>query len=348
MAIGRVLECGIDESACPAWVAEGAASREDIEAGLLEGCAGSPALAVLVNNSQQDCAGLMATLGGANASLQASCFGATEDTLYARLGEEAGITAAITAFVGRVVVDPKINSYFLNTAVDGGRLIDCLVLQVASVAGGPQMYPGTSDCRDMVSSHVGLGISDSDFNDLVGHLVDVLTEGGVSGDDIGTIGAVLGTTYDAIVESPNDNETIYHRLGRYPGIDGAVGLFIGAVVADDRINGFFGATDAARLQTCLNRQVCGATGGPCVYGAEVDGVPGLTAATPCLDMATVHAGMMDDMGSPVTIDDFDALVEDLVGVLMAANVDGADITAIGGALAPTCPAIVANAADCPQ
>lgn len=73
MAIGRVLDCGIDESACSAWIAPGAPSREDIEAGLLDGCAASPALAVLVNNFQGDCAALVATLSGANADFNTSC-----------------------------------------------------------------------------------------------------------------------------------------------------------------------------------------------------------------------------------------------------------------------------------
>jgi truncated hemoglobin YjbI len=90
--------------------------------------------------------------------------------------KEAGITTVINDFVGRVLDDPKINGYFLNVAVDGGRLTTCLVRQVGNLTGGPQAYPGEDGmCRDMATAHEGLGISTNDFSDLAGHLVDALT-----------------------------------------------------------------------------------------------------------------------------------------------------------------------------
>ena len=79
--------------------------------------------------------------------------GPGETTLYQRLGAEPGIRAVITDFVGRVVADPKINGYFLNSSVNGSRLVDCLVKQVGSATGGPEVY----DCRSMSESHAGLG-----------------------------------------------------------------------------------------------------------------------------------------------------------------------------------------------
>lgn len=276
-------------------------------------------------------------------------------TLYERLGEEAGIRAVVTDFVGRVVADPRINGYFLNANVDGARLIDCLVRQVGNATGGPQTYPdppGTPrGCRDMASSHAGLGISQRDFDDLVGHLVAALMAAGVSEADIATIAGVLGPMASDIVEDPMNNETVYQRVGRKPGIAAVVDAFIARVVADSRINGFFGRVDAPRLRTCLIRQVCGIDG-PCEYGQEVGATvgavePGVSADMRCRDMMSSHAGLRDTAGNPITIDDFNALVEDLVIELRAARVSEADISAIGGALGPTCPQIVADPMTCP-
>lgn len=275
---------------------------------------------------------------------------ATPTTLYQRLGEEAGIRTVITGFVGRVVADPKINGYFLNGAVDGGRLINCLVKQVGNATGGPQVYPdpaGTGDgCRDMASSHAGLGISGNDLNDLVGHLVAELTAAGVATADIEAIGTVLGGLAPDIVEDADSNATVYQRVGRKPAITLVVGNFIGRVAADTRINGFFATTDIPRLTTCLVRQVC-SIDGPCAYGDEVDGAePGVSATAPCRDMASSHTGLRSG-GSPITIEDFDALVEDLVLELTAAGVTESDRGAVLGALGPLCPMIVAGGTGCP-
>jgi hemoglobin len=271
-------------------------------------------------------------------------------TLYSRLGEGAGIRTVITDFVGRVVADPKINGFFLNSSVDGGRLIDCLVKQVGNATGGPEVYPdpaGTPNgCRDMKSSHAGLAISTQDFNDLVGHLVAALSEAGVAQADIDAIAGVLGPMKGDIVEDEASNATVYQRVGRKPAIGVVVDDFIGRVVADASINGFFATTDAARLRTCLVRQVC-SIDGPCEYGQEVDGAePGVGVASPCKDMASSHAGLTDSEDSPITIEDWSALVGHLVAALDGAGVAMADKTAVLGALGPLCTDIVADAQSC--
>jgi hemoglobin len=270
-------------------------------------------------------------------------------TLYQRLGQEAGIKTVIGDFVGRVVQDPKINGYFLNAKVDGNRLATCLVLQVGALTGGPQTYP-SNGCRDMKSSHQGLKISTNDFNDLAGHLVAALQAAKVAQADIDTIVAAVSPAAADIVEDKNNNLTVYQRVGRKPGIAAVVQGFAGRVLMDQRINGFFAKANAARLGTCLVRQVC-SIDGPCKYGEEVDGEPGVSRAQPCLDMITVHKGMTSPpgggAGKPLVIADFNALVEDLVAELVADKVPPAEQMALLGALGPLCKQIVAGGTGCP-
>ncbi len=276
-------------------------------------------------------------------------------SLYTRLGGETGIRTVVTDFVvNRVLKDVKINGYFLNAAVSGTKLIDCLVLQLGNATGGPQMYPNpTAGCRDMKTSHRGLKISMQDFSDLAGHLVDALKAAGVAQADIDTIVGVLTPMANDIVEDKNNNASVYHRIGRKPAIATVIDKFIVRVVADARINGFFGTTNAGRLKTCLVRQVCGIDG-PCKYGEEVthESEPGVTAMNVCKSMKAVHMGLTSPPGGgagakTIAKADFDALVEDLVKELDAANVSAADKMAILGALGATCDDIVAGGVGCP-
>jgi truncated hemoglobin YjbI len=267
------------------------------------------------------------------------------DSLYARLGENAGIKKAVEGFVNRVIGDPKINGYFLNKQVDGANLIACLVKQLGEATGGPEKY----DCKDMKTTHAGMGISKADFDDLAGHLVAELTDLGVAKADIDTIVGVLAPMAADIVEDPTNDKTIYQRIGRKPAVQTVITNFAAKVVADATLNGFFATTDLDRLGTCLVRQVCEATGGPCKYGFEVDAgdiEKGVTADTPCRDMKSAHAAI-NASATPILITDFSKLVGHANEALMEAGVTAADIAAIDGALGPTCKDIVKDGTGCP-
>jgi len=275
-----------------------------------------------------------------------------QGSLYERLGQEPGIRGVVNDFVERISEDEKINGYFLNSSVDADRLAGCLVKQLGAATGGPQVYPdpaGTAGgCRGMAAAHQGLGISTIDLNDLVGHLVTALTGAGVAADDIETIAAVLEPLAGDIVEDPGNNATVYQRVGRKPAIATVVTNFENRVIADARVNGFFASlTSTTRLHKCLTRQVC-SIDGPCQYGEEVPAeFPGLSTQFPCRDMTATHLGLYDENAGPITIDDFNAIVENLVTELTAAGVAADDIAAIGGALGPMCATIVADGTGCP-
>ena len=275
-------------------------------------------------------------------------------TLYQRLGGAAGINVVVTDFVvNRVLQNPKINGYFLNSTVDGGNVIRCLKLQLGNATGGPEMYPATG-CRDMKKSHAGLGISKIDFDDLVADLVAALNAANVAPGDIGAIrGALLPMQAD-IVEDPANNITVYQRLGRKPAIAAVIEKFVGRVAGDIRINGFFGTTALPRLKTCLTRQVAGIDG-PVKYGQEVDtdatkpgAEPGVSKMAVCKDMLTVHKGLAKPAavgaGAPILKEDFDALVDDLDKTFSMdfPTVPAADVNLIKSKLAPMCSDIVAG------
>ena len=252
------------------------------------------------------------------------------ETLYDRLGKAAGIETVVKAFVGKVVADPKINGYFLNSTLDGAKLISCLVKQIGQATGGPEKY----DCKDMKTAHKNMGVSKADFDDLVGHLVQALKDAKVAQADIDTIASVLLPMEKDIVEDPTNNKTVYQRVGRRPAIEKVVDEFIGTVVKNPAINSFFGKANAARLKTCLVRQVCGIDG-PCQYGKEpAAGEVGVSDKDVCKDMKTMHKGM------GIAHADFAALVGDLVKVLTANKVTAADIDALAGVLGPMCSDIV--------
>jgi hemoglobin len=270
------------------------------------------------------------------------------DALYKRLGESPGIRTVMKDFVERAVADPKINSYFLNERIDGNRIIECLTLQVSAATGGPYQYPGASGCRDMRTVHTNLNISQQDFDDTAAHLVASLQKYGVLQADINAIIGVVNTTRGDIVADPGNNATLYSRLGRRQGIDAVVVGFMQLLFADMRINAFFAGASpqqADHIRTCLSRMICEAAAGPCQYGKEVNGEPGVSAANKCKDMVTVHKDITNPR--PINIMDFNWVVEDLVRVLDAARVSQDDKNRILGALGPTCRQIVAGGTGCP-
>jgi subtilisin-like proprotein convertase family protein/truncated hemoglobin YjbI len=278
-----------------------------------------------------------------------------------RLGDTDGISALHVDFVGKVLNDQRINAYFLNDSVDGGNLLMCLDKQIGEAAGCDGVV---YDCLDMLTTHAGMGISTLDFTDLAEDYSAALDDhqGGLAPnltdqDKMDIIGILAGMAGD-IVEDADSNLTVYQRVGRKPAIRDLIGepgevmSFVDYVANDVEINGFFGATDFIRLNTCLTRQISGIDG-PAVYGAEVDspgaGIDeGVAVDNKCLDMATVHEGMTDDMMSLITNDDFNALVVDLVSAMDDFAVDPADQAAVLGVLGPMCEIIVGDSPNgCP-
>ena len=291
-----------------------------------------------------------------DASTGDSSTGEPVTDLCTRLGGpgEGGIVDLVSGFLGTVVVDERINGYFLNSDVDGGHLLTTVSEQLGVAAECPGIeYSGLS----MVEAHAGLKISQQDFLDFAEDFQIALdahqaAHPELTDDDKAAILTVLGALSPDIVEDPTDDMTVYQRVGRKPAIKALIGdpdsaeSFVGVVAANPAINSFFANSDFLRLNTCLTRQVAGIDG-PFKYGAEVDspaaGIDeGVSAMSACRDMISAHEGLQDGDMTAITFDDFAALVADLVTAMTTAGVAAPDQMAILDALAPMCDQIVAG------
>ena len=131
-------------------------------------------------------------------------------------------------------------------------------------------------------------------------------------------GAGAGGEPTATAPAPADpaaaKKSLFDRLGGKPAIEAVVEEFVGRTTTDPRIKHRFHNTDAAELERLLVEFVCKATGGPCEYTGR--------------DMKTVHAGM------DLVEEEFNALVEDLVGALDKLEVPEAEKGELLAALGP--------------
>jgi hemoglobin len=152
--------------------------------------------------------------GGATSSGAAGKGGASS-TLYDRLGGNDGIATAVDAIVAAEVGDSDIASYFSQQAnpkysPSVADIKECLVLQLDSVSGGPQKYPGQTTsgftCRGMVEAHADLGINSGTFDKFVA-IAGATIKDAVSADDLTTIAGVLNGTKPAIVTAVPDSDT---------------------------------------------------------------------------------------------------------------------------------------------
>ncbi len=111
---------------------------------------------------------------------------AAKKPLFERLGGKPAITAVVDNFVGRVAADKKINARFANTDIP--HLKAMLVEQICQATGGPCVYSG----KDMRASHTGMGISEDEFNALVGDLKGALDQFKVPAPEQGELLGALG------------------------------------------------------------------------------------------------------------------------------------------------------------
>jgi hemoglobin len=124
--------------------------------------------------------------------------GSADASLYTRLGGKAAIVAVVDQFVTNVAADARINTFFKATAADPMRLAKFktnLVNLVCQASGGPCKYTGKS----MKAAHKGMGITDADFNALVGDLVAALDKFKVGTKEKNDLLALLGPMKPDIV-----------------------------------------------------------------------------------------------------------------------------------------------------
>lgn len=88
-------------------------------------------------------------------------------SLYSRLGGYDAVTAVVNDLLPRLIADRQLGRFWANRGADGmQREKQLLINFIVNAAGGPLMYTG----RDMVVSHKGMKISESDWRVFMGHL----------------------------------------------------------------------------------------------------------------------------------------------------------------------------------
>ncbi len=94
----------------------------------------------------------------------------SSQTLYARLGGQAGVAAISNTLIDRVSSDPRLGRSFEDT--DLKRIKRLLAEQLCDLSGGPCHYSGDP----MREVHAGHHISEADFYGMVETLRTILKE----------------------------------------------------------------------------------------------------------------------------------------------------------------------------
>lgn len=89
-----------------------------------------------------------------------------DKSLYERLGGYDGITVFANNLLNRLEADPQLGRFWLHRGEDGVKREKQLLIDfLCANTGGPVYYTG----RDMKSSHLGMGITESDWSIFLGH-----------------------------------------------------------------------------------------------------------------------------------------------------------------------------------
>ena len=120
----------------------------------------------------------------------------TGETLFERLKGQDGIAEAVREFYTRVLDDPQLAHYF--EGVPMWRLQRHMVAFLVQATGGPAAYDG----REMADAHSHLGVTGRDFDRVVRHLVETLSEAGIAAKDVDEVVGALAPVRPFVVTTP--------------------------------------------------------------------------------------------------------------------------------------------------
>lgn len=124
---------------------------------------------------------------------------APQTSLYARIGGDAAVQAAVELFYTRVVADPHIAHFFGSTDMERQKEKQRGFLTMAF--GGPTRYTG----RNMRLAHARLvenGLNDTHFDAVLGHLDQTLAALGVGADARAEVAAIAESTRSDVLGRP--------------------------------------------------------------------------------------------------------------------------------------------------
>ena len=128
--------------------------------------------------------------------LQSSPALGQQKSLYERLGGYEAISAVAHEFAGRLFTDPQVGPFFRGMGTDTRQsFIQKNINLLCNVTGGPCKILS----RPARTVHTGLGITESDFNVVVNHLVDTLDGFMVPATEKQELLSIIGTLKSDIV-----------------------------------------------------------------------------------------------------------------------------------------------------
>ena len=120
-----------------------------------------------------------------------------EKPLYERLGGYEAVSAVVNVFAEKLFVDPQVGPFFKGMGKDTRKsFIQKNINLVCNVTGGPCKVLS----RPAKTVHAGLGITESDFNVVVNHLVDTLDKFKVPAVEKKELLEIIGTLKPDIVD----------------------------------------------------------------------------------------------------------------------------------------------------
>ncbi len=124
--------------------------------------------------------------------------GTDHPSLYDRIGGAPAVAALIDRFYEKIVADPRLAPFFAHTTLEKLRKMQREFFSAA--LDGPQSYSGLS----LSQGHAGRGITADHFSRYVSHLLETLTEMGVSPHDIREVVDRIATYADDIIGDANE------------------------------------------------------------------------------------------------------------------------------------------------
>ncbi|WAR43427.1 group I truncated hemoglobin [Methylomonas rapida] len=109
-------------------------------------------------------------------------------SLYERIGGEAAVNAAVDLFYDKVLNDFRINRFFDKTDME--KQLEHLKTFMTVAFGGPNNYTGRS-LRDGHARLVKMGLNDSHFDAVMGHLGATMQELNVPAELIAEAAAIV-------------------------------------------------------------------------------------------------------------------------------------------------------------
>lgn len=120
------------------------------------------------------------------------------ETLFDRLGGRDAVDGAISAFYGRVLLDPELAPFFAGVNMDKLHHMQSEFFTVA--LGGPGTYAGMS----LADIHRGRGIHPRHLSLFTGHLLDTMIDRGMPPDAVDEVVARITVMGQDVLESANE------------------------------------------------------------------------------------------------------------------------------------------------